>query len=90
MCRIDVFIGAVTLWLTAFASSLTPEIVQYSEEESSIVPIVQSGEYGTLYNKVVTSAVEYIFVFNKTEVSHSSDHTKDRLGIYLVSVEYFI
>ncbi|PNF38902.1 SID1 transmembrane family member 1 [Cryptotermes secundus] len=40
----------------------------FAEEESSIVPIVQSGEYGTLYNKVVNSAVEYIFVFNKTEV----------------------
>lgn len=69
MCLTNVFIVAFTLWLTAIGSLLTREIVGYNKEDSSIEPIVQSGEYGTLYNEVVNNTVEYIFVFYKTEVS---------------------
>lgn len=75
MCRIHVFIVAVTLWLTVSSSSLSKENVQYSKAEAVIIPTIQNGEYGTPYNKEVNNTVEYIFVFNKSEVSHSSRQT---------------
>jgi hypothetical protein len=84
-----VFIAAVTLWLTASPSSLTQENVQYSKEMSIIVPTIQNGEYGTLYNKEVNSTVEYIFVFNKSEVSNSLHKTNNRIGIFSVSAKLF-
>jgi hypothetical protein len=85
MCRINAFIVAVTLWLTASSSSLAPEIIQYSKEKNSIVPTVLPGVYGKLYSKVVDNTVEYIFEFKKSVVSHSSDTTKDRTGIFFCS-----
>jgi hypothetical protein len=89
MCRINVIIVAVTLWFAASASLLITENVHYNKEENVIIPTIQNGEYGTLYNKEVNNTVEYIFVFNKSEVSQSSHQTKNRIGICLVTVGLF-
>jgi hypothetical protein len=66
MCRKNVLVAA--LWLTAISCSVTSHIGQYSEERSSIVPIVKNGSYGVLYNEEVNNRMEYIFEFSNLQV----------------------
>jgi hypothetical protein len=63
---------AVTLCLVAFAN---PKIFECSNEEGNSELLIHTGQCEKTYNKVINRDLEHIFVFHKTVVSHSSEHT---------------